>query len=142
MQQLIICRGLPASGKSTFAKAWVLEDPKSRIRVNRDDIRRMLGPYWVPSREDLVTRIEHNTANFALNKGYSVVIDATNFKYDHFKYMAEMLNKNGNISVELIIKDFTDVSLEECIARDAFRDKEEQVGEDVIRNMYNKYLKK
>jgi predicted kinase len=49
MQQLIICVGLPASGKSTFSKSWVLEDPKTRVRVCRDDIRRMLGLYWVPT---------------------------------------------------------------------------------------------
>lgn len=140
MQQLIICRGLPASGKTTFSKEWVLEDPKHRVRVNRDDIRRMLGPYWVPTREDLVTRIEHNTVNYTLNKRYSVVVDATNFKdITHtWKFMQEMMQKHGK-PVELIIKDFTDVPIETCIERDKNRPKEEQVGEEVIRNMAKKY---
>ena len=38
-QVLFITRGVPASGKSTFAMRWVAEKPDSRSRVNRDDIR-------------------------------------------------------------------------------------------------------
>ena len=44
MPKLILTRGIPASGKSTWAKAWVQEDPQRRVRVNRDDLRRMLEP--------------------------------------------------------------------------------------------------
>lgn len=139
MQQLVICRGLPASGKSTFAKAWVLEDPKHRVRINRDDIRRMLGPYWVPTREDLVTQIERDCVVDGILNGYDVVLDATNFKI--IGLLEYLVHNSMGKEFKLEYKDFTDVSLEECIARDAFRDKEEQVGEEVIRNMYNKYLK-
>jgi predicted kinase len=57
MSKLFITVGLPASGKSTYSKKWVEESPKTRVRVNRDDIRRMLGPYWIPTRESLVTLI-------------------------------------------------------------------------------------
>jgi predicted kinase len=133
MQQIILTKGLPASGKSTFAKAWVLEDPKTRIRVNRDDIRRMLGPYWVPSREVLVTLIEKQCIFSALEQKYSVIVDATNFKPPVTKELADIYN------CEWIIKDFTDVPIETCIERDKNRPKEEQVGEEVIRNMALKY---
>lgn len=40
---LIITRGLPASGKSTFARAWVEEDPGNRVEINRDSTRKFLG---------------------------------------------------------------------------------------------------
>jgi predicted kinase len=79
--------------------------------------------------------LEREGIRAGIQQGYSVVVDATNFKCEFIKEIGE------NCGVEIAIKDFTDVSLEECIARDAFRDKEEQVGEEVIRNMYNKYLK-
>lgn len=132
--KIIICRGLPASGKTTFAKAWVEEDPKNRVRVNRDDIRWMLGPYWIPSREDLVTRIENMSIQSAVGQGYSVIVDATNFRStDRFVNFLP-----SSYTVE--IKDFTDISLEQCIARDQVRDN--SVGEEVIRGMYNKYLKR
>lgn len=140
MSQLIICKGLPASGKTTFAKSWVSEAPKERIRINRDDIRRMLGPYWVPTREDLVSSIEKDSIRTGIVEGYSVIVDATNFRdkwlldcYDNWKKFTPGL--------ELVIKNFTDIPLEECIKRDKLRPKDEQVGEKVILGMYNKYLK-
>ena len=78
MSKLIICRGLPASGKSTWAKQWVLEDPEHRVRINQDDIWLMLGKYWVPSREKLVQEIQFDAVVEALSKEFDVVIDNTN----------------------------------------------------------------
>lgn len=68
MSKLIITRGLPASGKSTWARQWVLEDPKHRVRINQDDIRLMLGKYWVPKREPLVQHIQEEALIEALLK--------------------------------------------------------------------------
>lgn len=48
MPKIILCRGIQDSGKTTFAKQWALEDPEHRVRFNNDDIRNMLGKYWVP----------------------------------------------------------------------------------------------
>lgn len=38
MKQILILRGIPASGKTTYALKWVNEDPNHRIRINQDDI--------------------------------------------------------------------------------------------------------
>ena len=76
-QKLILPQGIPASGKSTWSKQFVLESPLTRVRVNRDDIRNMLGKYWVPEREELVSKIENESVYHALANGYTVVIDAT-----------------------------------------------------------------
>lgn len=135
--QLILTKGLPGSGKSTWAKTWVLEDPKERIRVNRDDIRRMLGPYWVPTREELVTAIERESIRVGAMQGYSVVVDATNFKAGWIEQLHKNMSSYSN--VKLIWKDFTDVPVETCIERDKQRPVEEQVGEEIIRNMAKKY---
>lgn len=35
----------------------------------------MLGDYWVPNREKLVTEAKANMITFALIKGYDVVVD-------------------------------------------------------------------
>ena len=82
MTELIVTRGLPASGKSTWAKAWVAEDPKNRVRVNRDDLRYMMfGAYWGKGvDEDAVTVVEESMVKAALAKGKSVVVDATHLK--------------------------------------------------------------
>ena len=44
IKKIILTRGIPGSGKSTWAKAWVAESPETRIRLNWDDMRNMLGP--------------------------------------------------------------------------------------------------
>ena len=54
MKRIILTRGVPASGKSTWAKQEVLKDPEHSIRINRDDLRNMSGQYWVPAREDYI----------------------------------------------------------------------------------------
>lgn len=43
-KKIILTRGIPGSGKSTWAKTWVAESPETRIRLNWDDMRNMLGP--------------------------------------------------------------------------------------------------
>jgi len=142
-QKLIVTRGLPASGKSTWARAWVLEDPKTRVRVNRDDIRKLLGPYWVPTREKLVTRIEDDMTYTALLFGYDVIVDATNLKItDRFDEIVEGVEISNEVKIIIEWKDFTDVSLETCIERDKLRTGDDRVGEEVIRGMYNKTLNK
>ncbi len=135
MPKLIILRGLPASGKSTFATAWVEESPCERVRVNRDSIRRQLGPYWVPSREGLVTDIENFMICSALSQEYDVVVDATNLRGTA---RFTQLIKTLSVTVDLEVKDFTDVPVEVCIERD--RNRPESVGEEVIRNFHKKYL--
>lgn len=139
-QTLYVLIGLPASGKTTWAREWVNEKPKERVRVNRDDIRRMLGPYWVPQREDLVTDIEDSMITDALSLHFDVVVDSTNLRgTDRFKQLifeGEILEWFNDVQIK--VKDFRDVPVETCIERDAKRE-EGHVGEDVIRKMANKY---
>ena len=78
MAKIILCRGIQGSGKTTFAKQWVLEDPEHRVRFNNDDIRNMLGKYWVPSREKLVHALKVNFIMMSMRMGYDIVIDNMN----------------------------------------------------------------
>lgn len=70
MSKIILCRGIQGSGKTTWAKQWVLEDPEHRVRFNNDDIRNMLGKYWVTSREHLVSDIKKDFMVSAMEKDY------------------------------------------------------------------------
>ena len=138
MSKLIICRGLPASGKSTWAKQWVLEDPEHRVRINQDDIRLMLGKYWVPSREKLVQEIQFDAIVEALCREFDVVIDNTNLNkkvLDQFNHLIKTFE-----DYEIEYKDFFDTPLSVCIERDKNRDL--QVTEKVIRSFYNNYKDK
>lgn len=92
-RKLIICRGIQGSGKSTWAKQWCHEDPEHRVRFN--NVRNMLGDYWVPSREKLVT----NMITFALIKGYDVVVDNMNLK--RIRTLCENVEKDTGIHVNI-----------------------------------------
>lgn len=147
-RKILVLRGLQGSGKSTFAKQWVDEEPSQRMRFNRDDIRNMLGPYWVPRREHLITDMYWEFLYNATTNGYDIVVDNMNLKdeyIDELKDFVEDTNEflrlsNLDYEYELEIKDFFDVPLETCIERDSKR--ENPIGEKVIRQTYNKYKDK
>ncbi len=134
MSKLIICRGIPASGKTFWAKQWVLEDPEHRVRINQDDIRLMLGKYWVPSREPLVSHIQQEAICRAMSLGLDIVSDNTNLNPKVLKSLSDVAASN---EYELEYKDFFDTPLSVCIERDKNRDI--QVSEKIIRNFYNNY---
>lgn len=137
-QQLILLQGLPASGKTTFSRKWISEDLTNRIRVNKDDIRSMIG--YDKSKEGLVISIQSDIVQIALEKGLSVIVDDTNFNPIHeerYRTLLSWLN-GGPFNIKLKVE-FINTSLEKCIARDMYRGNE-SVGERVIYDMYTKYV--
>lgn len=139
-KKLILCRGIQGSGKTTFARAWVTEDPEHRVRINNDDIRNMLGVYWVTSRENLVSSIKKNMAEEAINRGYDIVVDNMNLNAKEILFWKDMV-KTANMDpdgyqYEIEFKDFF-IPLEECIRRDAMRPN--PIGEKVIRETWKRY---
>ena len=140
-KKLILCRGIQGSGKSTWANAWVAEDPEHRIRINNDDLRNMFGPYWVQSREDVVTKAKKDIVMYAMSKGYDIVVDNMNLNPKEVKFWEDTVNYcNGYLkpetSYEIEFKDFF-ISLEECLRRDATRPN--PIGEKVIRETWKRY---
>lgn len=138
MPKIVLCRGIQGSGKSTWAKQWVLEDPEHRVRFNNDEIRNMLGKYWVPSREHLVTDIKKDFMVSAMEFGYDIVIDNMNLNPKEVKYYKDLVDSTlGYVNCySLEFQDFF-IPLEVCIERDSKR--ENPIGEEVIRATYEKY---
>ena len=141
MQKVYILKGLPGSGKSTWAKEELKKDKNLR-RVNRDELRDMLwgSRYeWSGEKERSVTTAQRDTIVELLYSGYSVVIDDTNLNpktVNNIKNWIKEICEDERIE---IIEKFFDVKLKECIKRDLRR--EHSVGKDVIMEMYNKYLR-
>lgn len=145
IRKVIVLQGLPASGKSTWAKAWVKEDPNRRVRFNRDDIRNMLGIYWVPSREPLINSIYDGFIKEAMVQGYDIVLDNMNLNKETLKEIEDEVadfnewisNSESDIRYEIEYKSFLETPLQTCIDRDAQR--ENPIGEATIRRIFNKY---
>ena len=144
MKRIILTRGIPASGKSTWAKQKVLKDPEHSIRINRDDLRNMCGKYWVPTREKYITACKGTIFINAINfKFDTIILDGMNLNPKEFEYVSIVVNKVNEIikdiknQYKIEIKDFTNVPLNVCIERDSKR--ENPLGEKVIRDIFNKY---
>ena len=138
-RKLILCRGIQASGKSTWAKAWAKEDPEHRVRFNNDDIRNMLGEYWVPSREGMVTELKRSFACEATRKGYDIVVDNMNLNPKEVGWWEDVISVANSITkfeYELEFKDFW-TPVDECIRRDAMR--EQPMGAKVIKDTWRRY---
>lgn len=134
-QTILFLRGLPASGKSTFAKQYCIDNPTFR-RLNKDTIREALGnPGWSREFENLVLNTQRIATEFLIQEGFSVIIDDTNFAPKHFNFYQQLAQQ---YSLEFTVKDF-DTPLEVCIQRDSER--ENSVGRAVITKMFNQYLK-
>ena len=129
---ILILVGVPACGKSTFAREFI-KGKSTWIRVNRDDIRLMCGDYWVPSREGLINTLEETSITSALEQGYNVIIDATNLNpKTKVKWEGIASKFNANVEYKEIV-----IPYKEAVKRDKNRDL--QVGEDTIRTFYRKY---
>ena len=110
----------------------------------------MLGPYWVPSREDLVSNTKRSIAIDAIQKGYDIIVDNMNLNPKEVKFWQDIVDSHNNYITDLNIiqpawiqweyeiefKDFF-IPLEECIRRDATRPN--PIGEKVIRETWKRY---
>jgi predicted kinase len=134
---LTMTKGLPGSGKSTWAKETVRKaQPGTVVRVNKDDLRMMLndGVFKGPNERRTVQARDFLAAGY-LGKGVSVIVDDTNFNPNHEQRLRALASEHG---AQFVVKDFTDVPLHTCINRDLKRSR--SVGEAVIRKMYDQYL--
>lgn len=134
--KLTITRGLPGSGKTTWAKgqpdAW---------RVNRDDIRAMFTGGWNyddGQAESMVSVLQKQLVKELLHAGKHVIVDDTNLPWKHVQEMINFVRGFRLLTVEIYVKEFLHVPVEVCIERDAAR--LHPVGSDVIEAMYRKYL--
>ena len=131
-RKIYFLRGLPASGKSTWAKKKCAEN-NNIVRINKDDIRAMMGGTFTKGKENLVLRARDNMIIASILEGKDVIVDDTNFHPKHLERINEISN-----GAEVEVVDF-DTPVDECIKRDAKRDK--PVGKAVIMDMYRKYVK-
>lgn len=135
MVKVEILVGLPASGKSTYAKQVVAKDPNNWARINNDDLRAMLnGSVWTADYEKFIGDTRNYLIRDALKRGKNVIIDNLNINRRHFDDVCKIA-KSSNIDVQVYEKSFY-VELDEAIERDSKREGKAKVGEVVIRKWW------
>lgn len=126
--RLLVLMGYPASGKTTLARR-LQERELGLARVNRDDIRSMLGLPYQPLLEDIVRWIEVEFVRKLLANGISVVVDDTNLKWGTRNNWGVVAGDCGALHQKI----FVNTPMAECIRRD--NERENSVGASVIRGM-------
>jgi tRNA uridine 5-carbamoylmethylation protein Kti12 len=139
---LEICRGLPGSGKTTYALTRQAEWPRGQIaRVNRDMLRGgLFNTRYEPDSDDfeyLITSLQHSLIWRLLSQGVQVICDDTNLYDEHLLGLVAIAR---SAAAGWTIQDFTTVPLPACIRRDATRPPGKQVGAKIITAMFDKHL--
>lgn len=100
----------------------------------------MLGKYWVPSRENMVSAMKLHFVRAAMLNGYDIVVDNMNLNPKEVKWWEDEIflfnEQPKNYKYKLEFKDFF-IPVEECIRRDSLRPN--PIGEKIIRETWNKY---
>jgi len=139
MSRVIILQGLPASGKSTWARQYVQDHWPNWIRVNKDELRRMLhASKWSKATEQEVLRIRDFiiTDSLSSTPSKNIIVDDTNFEPKHIEAITKIAEPIG---AKIEVKTFN-VDPKECAKRNALRSEFERVPEKIIWDMYKRYI--
>lgn len=136
MSKMIMTRGLPASGKTTWAKeelSLLRKQGQFATRVCRDDIREVCFGDMNPGyeAESTITTMRDAMIRATLEKGGTVIVDETLIRPKYIRHLVKIADEYG---AEKVIEDFTHVPKETCITRNSWRSKR-FVPRDVIERM-------
>lgn len=108
MKELIILRGLPGSGKSTFAK--LLANHKNSIVIENDEYMYEDGIYdWKPSKVKLAAKNTNEKLHKALNQNVElIVISNVNARNSDFYGYIELGKNKGYKVTTLIVENYFD----------------------------------
>lgn len=136
MKRVVMTVGLPASGKSTWAKKLLTKEAGRWVRVNKDLLREMChDSKHTKANEKFIVRLRNLIILEALEDGKHVIVDDTNLHPKHIRVVKELVKGKATVEVN---NSFLEVPVKECIRRDLNRPK--SVGKDVIMQMYRQFI--
>lgn len=146
MPSLIVLRGLPGCGKTTYAKTLVEQD---WLRFNRDSLREMISfKEFKRFKEDMIVYLMKQGITEALVRGHDVVVDSIHLDPAHLKIVYDCYSTATFVRLEMghcekiyyEVKEFP-IDIDQCIENDSKRKRGQgHVGEKVIRKLYDKWI--
>ena len=141
MRTLLLLRGAPGCGKSTFIKEnglepYSLSADSIRLQI-QSPIQLVDGSEGISqNNEKEVWNILYRMLEVRMQRGEFVVIDATNSKSSEMNKYKDMCD---TYRYRMFCIDMTDLPIEECKQRNASRVPMKRVPEDVIDKMYSRF---
>ena len=138
MRTLLLTRGAPGSGKST----WIKNNNLEQYTLSADSIRLLYqspvltstGSFAISQKNDnSVWSLLYNLLEERMKRGEFIIVDATHYKSNLLNRYKELVSE---YRYRVYIIDFTDVSKEKCLERNSLRDVYKRVPEETIEKMY------
>lgn len=128
--KILILVGMPASGKSTWAREFVSIN-ENWIRINRDDFRMMLKNSAICDSkvESIISDLEFSSIENALYRKMNVIVDNTNLRSKYIQSFVKKFKYRADIDFKLF-----DISIEEAIERNSGRDNPVNNGDMIKMN--------
>lgn len=115
---LIMTKGLPGAGKSTWSRNYLHKYGKTVI-VNYDDLRFiMLDTPYSRNKSAFIYGVRDSIIALGLMDGNTVIVDGTNLNAFHEERLSELAKE---YKVGFQIKDFTNVPLKVCLRQNKQR---------------------
>ena len=142
MRALLLTRGAPGSGKST----WVDKNGLRDYALSPDDMRIMCsslqmnpdGSRSMPreqSVEKVVWKVLFEMLEHRMSRGEFTVVDATASGKKDLKRYKDLADR---YRYRVYVVDFTGVPLDVCLMRNASRPKPQRVPEEAVRSIYSR----
>lgn len=132
-KKAILTKGIISSGKSTFAKQFVKDNP-DYVRLSRDDFRHMIDGYsYSEETEKIVTSFMENCISELVRQNKNIIIDEQHLNEKRRNERIAFFKSKG---YEVEIKEFP-ITLSEAIKRD--KNREFSIGEKVIKRTWSSY---
>lgn len=141
MRTLLLVRGAPGCGKSTFIeknnlKKFTLCADEIRILIQSPEML-LNGNFGISQKNDTkVWSILFEILEDRMSRGEFTVIDATNSKTKEMTRYRELAKA---YRYRIYCVDFTDLPIEECKKRNSQRPEYKQVPEEIIENCYKRF---
>lgn len=131
--KVTLTRGIIASGKSTWSKQFIKDNP-DYVRLSRDDFRHMLDSYsYSPATEKLVTNLMDKCIKELVASKANIIIDEQHLNE---RFLNEKIDYFRKVGYEIDIKEFP-ITLSEAIKRD--KERSFSIGEAVIKKTWRNY---